>query len=332
MRKPEIKKIVEEFAGDLPVVMATKFGSHLYGTDTANSDTDIKGIFMPTRSMVCLGNIPKSLTNSKAKAEGQKNTKDDIDLELYSFHYFMHLAMQGETVAIDMIHANDASIVMSSDLWENLYSKREKLYTKNLRSFVGYARKQAAKYGIKGSRLSVAKSFIDVCTKNATGSARMSDVWGFLPVNEHANFIEDNQQGVKQYQICGKIIQDTVTIDYACGIVARFVKQYGARAKQAEENKGVDFKAISHALRAAYQMREILMTGDLAYPLKQAEYLRDVKEGKYHYAREVAPVLESLMDNLDYLVDSSHYPEKVDRAFWNGLIVSVTADFISDGC
>ena len=57
---------------DVKVIMLCRFGSHLYGTDTPESDTDYKGIFMPTKEMVLLGKIPKSINNNKKKAEGQK--------------------------------------------------------------------------------------------------------------------------------------------------------------------------------------------------------------------------------------------------------------------
>ena len=30
------------------IIVLMKFGSHLYGTNTENSDTDLKGIYMPT--------------------------------------------------------------------------------------------------------------------------------------------------------------------------------------------------------------------------------------------------------------------------------------------
>lgn len=77
---------------------------------------------------------------------------DDVDVEIYSLHYFIHLACQGETVALDMLHAPDEMIEVSSPLWEEIVKLRDRFYTKNLRAFIGYARRQAAKYGINGTR------------------------------------------------------------------------------------------------------------------------------------------------------------------------------------
>ncbi len=43
------------------------FGSHLYGTDTLESDHDFKGIFLPNKEDVYLGKISKSISLSSRK-------------------------------------------------------------------------------------------------------------------------------------------------------------------------------------------------------------------------------------------------------------------------
>ena len=54
MELQELQRTVRRVADGHQIIMATRFGSHLYGTDTPASDTDIKGIFMPTKSEVLL--------------------------------------------------------------------------------------------------------------------------------------------------------------------------------------------------------------------------------------------------------------------------------------
>ena len=41
------------------IILITKFGSHLYGTNTENSDTDIFGVFVPNIEDILMNNIPK---------------------------------------------------------------------------------------------------------------------------------------------------------------------------------------------------------------------------------------------------------------------------------
>lgn len=316
-----ISKIYWKYS-DIEIIFLTKFGSHLYGTDTPDSDTDYKGVFMPSKRMICLGRIPHSINNNKKKAEGEKNSSEDIDYELWSLQYFIEQACEGQTWALDILHANEKNIIKSSSLWENIIKYRDKFYTRNLNAFVEYARKQAAKYGIKGSRISVAKEFLSLIKFNigVTKNNRMTEIWDSLPLTEHSRYIETNINGVQQYEINGKVIQETVSLEYAYDIVNKYLKYYGERAKQAERNEGIDWKAISHALRAAYQVKQILTEGTITFPLREADFLRDVKQGKLHYLNEVAPILEALMSDLEILSQTSKYPEKCNTEFWNDFV------------
>lgn len=151
--------------GNEKIIVKMIFGSHLYGTSTPNSDMDYKGIFLPTKEQVYLGKIPKSYSNARKKDEGEKNTADDVDTEIYSLHYFLKLACEGQTVAMDMLHAPNEMIVEKSWIWDSIVENREKFYTKNLKAFVGYARKQASRYGIRSGRLGNLREVIKVLEK-----------------------------------------------------------------------------------------------------------------------------------------------------------------------
>jgi len=237
------------------LIVKMKFGSHLYGTDTPESDTDIKGVFLPSKADVYLGRIQKSVNNNAKKQVGEKNMVGDIDLEMYSLHYFLKLACEGQTVAIDMLHAPTEMLLETTPLWDAIVNNREKFYTKNLNAFVGYARKQAAKYGVKGSRLEIVRTVINILSNVSSVDCKLSVIWDNLVVGEYSYFIEPDKQGVKQYKICGKILQETMSVQYAIDILQHYLKTYGQRAKLAAKNEGIDWKVISHALRAAYQVK-----------------------------------------------------------------------------
>ena len=57
--------------------------------------------------------------------------------------------------------------------------------------------------------------------------------------------------------------------------------RYGTRADEAQRNHGVDYKALSHALRALDQMEELFDTGKIVFPRPQGEKLVRVSEAKY---------------------------------------------------
>lgn len=302
----------------MTLIVKMKFGSHLYGTNTEESDVDYKGVFLPTKKEILLNNIPKC--RSFSTGDGLvKNSPNDVDEEIYSLHYFVKLACDGQTVAMDMLHAPEKMVIQSSDIWKNIVKQKTRFYTKNLNSFVSYARRQASKYGIKGSRLNAALEVLKILKTNDP-EKRLREVWSQLPRNEYCHDLSVDPNGMRQYQVCGKAFQESSAIGYVLPILNKFYDEYGHRAKLAAENKNIDWKAISHALRAAIQTKEILVNGTIAFPLKDAPFLLKVKSGLLDYTNEVAPVLESLMDEVEKLVNESNLPEKVDVGYWNRFI------------
>ena len=300
------------------IIVKMKFGAHLYGTATSDSDLDYKGIFLPTKEQLLLGRLPKSHNDSTGK-DNSRNTKNDVDTELYSLHYFIKLACAGQTVAMDMLHAPDSMILKKSKIWEEIVKNKQKFYTKNLKSFIDYTRRQASKYGIKGSRINAALQVLEILKKEDP-SKKMREVWSRLPRIEHCYDVAPDPNGMRQYQVCGKSFQESAAIGYVLPIIEKFYDDYGRRAKLAAENRNIDWKAVSHALRAAFQTKEILTESTINFPLRNADFLRKVKQGKLDYISEVGPLLETLMEEVESLSLTSSLPEAVDRKFWDKYI------------
>jgi predicted nucleotidyltransferase len=181
------------------MIVKMKFGAHLYGTATSDSDLDYKGIFLPTKEELLLGRVPKSRNYSTGK-DNSRNTKNDIDTELYSLHYFIKLACDGQTVAMDMLHAPKSMILRKSKIWDEIVENKQKFYTKNLKSFIDYARRQASKYGIKGSRINAALQVLEILKKEDP-SKKMRRVWRRLPRIEHCYDVAPDPNGMRQYQV-----------------------------------------------------------------------------------------------------------------------------------
>jgi hypothetical protein len=310
------------------VIMMCRFGSHLYGTNTPESDVDYKGVFLPSREEIFLGRIPKSVRyDSKPnKAVGEKNTAEDIDCEFYSLHYFIELCCKGETAALDMLHANSANILFKNYVWDNIVFDRDRFYTKNLKAFVGYARKQAAKYGLKGTRLAVAEGLRDVLERQPY-DRKLKDIQGYLPVNEHCRFMGKDHNNIELYQWCGKQVQLTAKVEYTLKMVRNFIDTFGERARLAKANEGIDWKAMSHAIRAATEVKEILTKKTITFPLANAECLKDIKLGHHDFTGYVLPMLEELMEEVEELSEKSGLPEKVNRRYWDEFIINEVSDW-----
>lgn len=301
-------------------MVSMRFGSHLYGTATPESDTDIKGVFLPKLRDLLLAKASKH-RSSTTGAGDTKNTAEDRDEEFYSLQYFVELACLGETVALDMLHAPPEMLLSTSPTWEAIRSHRAKFYTRSLKAFVGYARRQAAKYGVKGSRLASARSVLAMMEAAEVAPrekpARMEDVRGALAAEplEHV-YLEE-----PWVQVCGKKLLWAGRVSEYLPTMRQFVEEYGDRARQAERNEGIDWKAISHAFRAAYEVRYILRVGDFTFPLPEAAFLRKIKAGQVPFV-EASTQLEELMEELEALSAASSLPAKVDRSWWDDWLVA----------
>lgn len=335
------------------------FGSKLYGTDGPESDTDFKEIFVPDSRSLVIGNAKNHMSNNTGK-DGMKNTSADIDHELFSLKYFIGLAMEGETVALDFLHA-PADKVVHTDLphvWSELQANRARFYTTRMKSYLGYIRKQAAKYGIKGSRMAALRQVVDMLNtvkhekwsgaaanelnvKITTGlygkKIRIKDLKDRFPVNEFCEWASDgNQKAGYQdfYVVLGRKFQITISVEEMKRAIYKLWDEYGHRSRQAEANSGIDFKALSHALRGGYQLQEIYQTGDLIYPLKNAEHIRAVKSGEIRF-KEVQEELEDVVSCIEILAEQARkngMREKPDPDFWNSFIErvyleSITSDY-----
>lgn len=329
----------------MKTVMKGYFGSHLYGTSTPESDVDFKEIFVPHPRDILLGTAMNH-TNLNTNNTATKNTKDDVDHELYSLKYFFKLAAEGETVALDMIHT-PADLVVKSDLpdvWKFIQDNRSRFYTTNMKAYLGYVRKQASKYGVKGSRLAALRGVLAIVNQipeqwvdyQEDGSAKqrrtkVEDIKHRLPENEFCEWVFHNHEKTGPqtfYTVLGRKYQTTLSLIELKQSLNKLDAEYGERARKAEANEGIDWKALSHAYRAGYQLKEIYQTGDLVYPLKNASVIKAIKAGDMPF-KVVQGLLENTVDEVEVLAiqaAKNGMPAKVDMKFWDKFVEEVYLD------
>ena len=303
------------------------FGSHLYGLDTPTSDRDYAGIYIPTLTDMMLGRVQDEISISTGN-QHSKNTSEDKDIKTVSLNRFIKLACEGQTEELDMLHVTSQHIISGSMVWNDIQANRHRFYTKDMTSLVGYLKKQAAKYGVKGSRLAAMQIVIKFLQRNINlhkelygqnVKPRLGDVpielW---PKGDYIDtIIERHMGGKRSLVVCEKEYESACKLEYILERIEKMYEGYGDRARQAERNEGVDWKAVSHAFRAAYQAKEIYENGTVTYPLIKRDLILKIKQGELEYKTEVAPALDSLIDEVRLLSDRSSYPESVDKDWWD---------------
>lgn len=288
----------------------TEYGSKLYGTNTEKSDVDVKGIFISPPEMHWLGKAKDHFTYTSGN-NNSGNTKDDIDIELYSVQKFISLLAKGETGAFDLLFSmfrKDTVLHQDENFVELLQDAKDIFITKNTKAFVGYCIQQAKKYGVKGSRYGELLKL-----KEQMELYRMSPLENFITDFDENEFnyckvIYKNEMTF--LSILGKLAPSSMIVDEVIdNRISGQIKSYGHRARAALES--VDYKALSHAFRVLGEMEELAINKMITFPLKDAKFLKDIKAEKYSLD-ELIPMIEGRLEMLEALYNESKLPEKVD--------------------
>ena len=121
------------------LVYLSKFGSKLYGTDTPESDEDYKGIYVPYQDMMILNTATHHVSYNTSDSN-QKNTKDDIDIELKSVQTFLKELSRGDTGAFDLAfsYTNKDAVVYEDKLYMRYFHNNihKFFHPQNINTFI----------------------------------------------------------------------------------------------------------------------------------------------------------------------------------------------------
>lgn len=326
----------------METIVKMLFGSHLYGTDTPTSDTDLKSVHIPDANDILLQRVQGEIAGpeTRQKRDGEKNAPSDVDDKSYSLQKFLGLAAEGQTVAIDMLFAPKEMIEQSEYWWLYLTGNRHRLLSRKSAAFVGYCRQQANKYGIKGSRVAAAKLaseiFLDQLSKLGA-KAKVGDIpFGEIELlldNEHVRLVQQELGSSGQLgdfiEVCNKKVSYTAPVKQAADVFARIYDQYGARARQAESNENIDWKALSHAVRVGTEAVELLSTGYVTLPLPNAEHVRDIKQAKLPY-EQVSEEIEQLLVDVEEAARTSSLPDEPDQKWIDETVIEAYGDAVNE--
>lgn len=303
----------------------TLHGSRMYGLDNPKSDYDWKRIHLPE--------VRECLLLRAARNIGTKDESGPTKVESESFalQEFMALASRGEDVALCMLHAPESAVIESSPAFKVLRRECTRFYTKSMSGMCGYARGQAAKYGLRADRMETVERVIVILEGMiADGVAKLGQQWDRFPDLPHTTKGEnllDRNADKRVYTVVGKGLTAPTSPAYALGILEHVRDSYGERVKTAKSMGGADMKAISHSFRVAYQLRALYTTGTFSFPLVESPFIRDVKEGRLNYVTDgLDSRLNDLITEVEELAAKSTFPEKVDQAWVDQFILDTYSE------
>jgi len=316
----------------MQTIVKMRYGSHLYGTATKDSDIDIKAVYLPSARDILLQQIQPVIVTKTQTDQTQKNQAHDVDYDAFSPAKFLSLLAEGQTIALDMIFApNQFFLEEPSPLWAEIKTIAPRIFNKKAVSFIRYSRQQAYKFGIKGARIAAARQAELIFKKGIEehgGLAKvgiLSDELNALTPDEHLTLGSlENISGEKiQFvEFCGKKVVYTSTLKAAYDLAQRVINEYGARALAAEKNENVDWKALHHAVRIGYEAVEFLATQHITFPRPEAEHLLAIKQGRVDY-ESVAKEIEDLLEKAEAALAASRLPDDYDQNIIDDFVARV---------
>lgn len=324
----------------MKILIKMKFGSHVYGTNVASSDTDIKGVYLPSHEDILLQRIKPSINSSTKADPNGKNGPGDVDTEFFSLQQYLKLLMEGQTVALDMLFTPKEHILELHEdvgwVWLALQQHREQFLTRGVNAFVGYARQQAAKYGLKGGRVDAVRRTLELLKSNDPHiplHELQFQLTELVYSSDQINFVEckgPNGKTATHLEVCNRKAPLSLQVHRAIEMYQRVFDAYGARALQAEQNQGIDWKALMHAVRVNSQAKELLATGHITFPRPDRDLLLQIRKGELPY-KQVAEIIEKGQEELEEGAKSSMLRDKPDYEYADQIVIGVYSKEILDG-
>lgn len=349
-----IKQIIEQLNIPGELIYLTQFGSHLYGTNTENSDLDFRGVYIPTINDLILHKDKDEINEElQIKITPGKHVDEDgdviwnpgfieykkVDIKIFSLQKFIRLCSKADTNALDVLFSIDIYNTKTyvNDRIEQYYGDRQALRylydnrpllinTDRLESPCSYAFKQATKYSLKGTRRNTILQILDKC-KLLSDLHTVEDLTelllnGNLIDEKHVRIDElDNKGKIEKYlYICGVQHQFNLTLDkFKQRLQDKLDKEYTSQ-RTIDACDGNDWKALSHAIRVLYEIKELLETGNITFPCN--EFITHIKLGCVP-REEIDNTFEKEFNNILNKVQENKLNWKYDEEFWNDFLLSV---------
>lgn len=303
-------------------IFRIKHGSWMYGTSTPTSDVDYKEVHLPSGEDILMLKVRDAFSSGPEKERGAKNQAGDIDVQSFALHKLFSMLKEGDIIGCEMIFAPESCVELITPEYQYILDNKHRFLSKRVDGYVGYCQRQAAKYGIRGSRVAAVRAICNLLHPHMINFPHMKlgEILGeleiFVQTHEFSAIVPILNKGtgrdILHLEVCDRKVPYTVSIKEAYAIYKRVFDEYGKRSLAAESNEGIDWKAMSHAVRVGRQAIELLQTGNMAFPRPDADYLLKIKRGEIDY-KTIGRELEDLLERVEAESKISNLPEQPDH-------------------
>lgn len=280
---------------------------------------------------------------------GDKMLAGETESEYLPLQVFFDDFFSGQTYALEVAFAvmqglHETPGKNGEKVNRHLYQQKlmtelvEKFLTRNVKKMVGYAVSQSKMYGLKTQRYTSIKQFVETVQEyfettmlsgfdlgNTPRSKAAANMMSVLRVQDTPHLLEKllklehvkettimNARGGQEesaaIEVCEKKFPLSNTWQTVVSSMNATLEKYGARVKEFD-GEGVDWKALSHAIRITEQVLELSFEGKLTFPRPNAKFLLAVKNGEVPLEKATAYLNEAFA-KVDEAVTASVLREK----------------------
>lgn len=304
------------------IILLVVGGSYSYGTNSKNSDIDIRGIYLETKDV--------SLGFNDELQYNDTNT----DTVMYSLKKFLNLVRECNPNIIEMLYAKEEHYLYLSDLGKVLLQNRDLFLTKRAAySFSGYANVQLNRLENALARDTLTEfdkmRHINNSIENMINSFETKYK---LSQNDIKTYIDNDIEGNPQIYIDFKLNHFPVKKLKSINEEVNQVLQSYNKTISHRNNKKDDYhlnKHMMHLVRLYYMGIEILKNKTAhTYMEEHIPLLLDIKNGKYrdekgYMKASFTLLVNNLKEELDSLKTTSLLPNNVDKDKFNKLILNL---------
>lgn len=313
------------------ILLMNLHGSHLYGLANENSDKDYKGIYLPSFEDVILNRYPKTIDIEDREGDLKNQL---TETQLFSLPYFIKMALEGQTVAFDLLFSPKSAVIFTDERLNFLFENKDKLINKTLKPILGYAYSQAIRYVTKSNILNFLNRMKLVLQKVKEEDMLSDHIEMLKELYETPDLlkIEVLEEKDKNDKEIYKVTIDKTAEFYSNkahiknlleSVNSRYEK-YGVRSKECIKTDNIDYKSLSHAMRCISVARELCVNRTFTYPLPDSDFIRSVKERTFKGTNEdVVNFIYDELKRVEEMLDKSDLPEKTDPKLFDDYLINL---------
>jgi hypothetical protein len=270
-------------------------GSRLYGTNIESSDTDYRSVCLPPL---------KVLIDPFSKFEQKDSGFEEDDKVIYDLGKFMQLCSQCNPNICELLFVPENKIISKTKDWNLILENKHLFLSKKAKfTFLGYSLSQLHKIQLHR------QWFIDPPKEKPT--RKMFGLTDSPIISGEGLLAVSNIK----FDLLKESFQDEIKREIEYREEKKKWDNYifwklsrNPERQKLEDLYKFDTKASSHLIRLMIEGKELLLTGNITFPLPNHEEIRAIKNGKYSY-EEIIELSENMSKEFDIWYDQSILPD-----------------------